>query len=111
MYLEHDVFLLPTYYPSEAQPLTIIEALNAGCPVVATAHASIPNMVRDGVEGSLVPPRAPEAIADAVEVMRETGTWRSRSRAARARYVDRFSPQAVRRQWLDCLAQFNGGTR
>ena len=40
-----DAFVLPTYYPIEAQPISIIEALNSGTPVIATNHASIPEMI------------------------------------------------------------------
>ena len=98
-YLEADVFVLPTYYPTEAQPLTILEALNAGTPVVTTRHAGIPHMVRDGEEALFVPPRDPAAIADAVERLAVPETWRAFSRQARQRFVEQFSPEAVRAQW------------
>ena len=63
LYLDADVFLLPSYYPTEAQPLTIIEALNAGTPVVVTRHSGIPEMVRGDKEALFVPPRAPDTSA------------------------------------------------
>lgn len=43
--LDNDVFCLPTYYPVEAQPRSIIEALANGCVILSTKHASIPEMV------------------------------------------------------------------
>ena len=104
-YLDADVFLLPTYYPTEAQPLTILEALSAGTPVVTTEHASIPYMVRGGQEALFVPPRDPAAIARAVEQLAHRETWRSFSRRARRRFVEAFSPDAVRAQWEALLAQ------
>ncbi len=103
LYLDADVFLLPTYYPTEAQPLTVIEALNAGTPVVVTAHASLPEMVQDGIEGHVVPKRDPAAVAAAVERMHEPEHWEHLSAGARARFEALFSPVAVRRQWAALL--------
>ncbi|MFQ5572182.1 MAG: glycosyltransferase family 4 protein, partial [Rhodothermales bacterium] len=99
LYLNADVFLLPSYYPTEAQPITIIEALNAGTPVITTRHSGIPDMVRDGQEALFVPPRAPDAIAGAVRHLADAATWVSFSRNARRRFQMRFSPVAVRRLW------------
>lgn len=93
-----DVFLLPTSYPTEAQPLTIIEAMNAGTPVVTTRHAGIPEMLSEN-EGAFVPPGDPEAIARAVERFRDEAHWQTASAAARARFVAAFSPEAVADQW------------
>lgn len=102
-YLNADVFLLPTYYPTEAQPLTVIEALNAGTPVVVTAHAGLPEMVRDGVEGHLVPKRDPAAIAAAIERLCDLSHWNALSAGARTRFDTLFSPDAVRLQWTTLL--------
>jgi glycosyltransferase involved in cell wall biosynthesis len=104
-YLAADLFLLPTYYPTEAQPLTILEAINAGTPVITTEHASIPYMVRGRQEALFVPPRDPEAIAGAVERLAKRDTWQAFSRRARRRFVEHFSPDAVRARWEAILAQ------
>jgi glycosyltransferase involved in cell wall biosynthesis len=103
LYLSADIFLLPTYYPTEAQPLTVIEALNAGTPVIVTDHASLPETIREGQEGHLVPPRAPEAIADAVEKLCDPDHWARSSVRARERFEEVFSPEAVRRRWKTLL--------
>lgn len=103
LYLRAHAFALPTTYPTEAQPLTILEAMNAGTPVLATAHAAIPEMVEDGRSGLLVPPHHPEALADAVESLLDPGAWRAMSDAARARYEAAFSPESVREQWAAVL--------
>ncbi|MEM6325763.1 MAG: glycosyltransferase [Bacteroidota bacterium] len=105
LYLNADAFVLPTTYPTEAHPLTIMESLNAGTPVIATAHASIPEMIEDGRSGLLIPPHAPSALADAVEYLSDLHTWRSFSVAARARYVSHFAPTIVRAWWLALLGQ------
>lgn len=58
-----DVFLLPTLL--EGSATVCYEALAAGLPVITTPEAGSP--VRDGIEGFLVPSRAPEAIAARLE--------------------------------------------
>lgn len=103
LYLEADVFVLPTYYPTEAQPLSILEAMNAATPVVTTRQGGIPEMVENGREGRLVPPRAPKAIADAIERLQEPGPWSDHARQARRRFEAQFSPDAVRAAWLALL--------
>lgn len=102
-YMHADVFCLPTYYPTEAQPLAILEALSAGTPVVSTTHAGIPNMVTDGAEGYLVAPRDAQALACALATLRHEATWQPASRAARDRFMQQFSPKAVGQQWLDLV--------
>ncbi|MEM1056575.1 MAG: glycosyltransferase family 4 protein [Bacteroidota bacterium] len=108
LYLHADVFLLPTTYPTEAHPLTIMEALNAGTPVVATPHASIPEMIEDGRSGLLAPPHNPSSLADAVEQLRPLDTWQAFSAAARDRYMSTFAPDVVRDRWLGLLERLPG---
>jgi len=59
-----DVAVLPSY--TEGLPVMALEALVAGVPVVATAVGGTPEVIRDGVDGFLVPPREPAALADRV---------------------------------------------
>jgi glycosyltransferase involved in cell wall biosynthesis len=51
---------------SEAFGLALVEAMAAGLPVVATRVGGIPDIVREGQTGMLVPPDAPAELADAV---------------------------------------------
>lgn len=59
-----DVFVLPSH--TEGLPITILEAMAAGKPVVATAVGGIPEVVRDGETGFLTPPGDPGRLAEAV---------------------------------------------
>ena len=95
-----DAFVLPTTYPHEAQPLSVIEALNAGVPVVATAHASIPDMV--GAGGALVEPTS-EAVALALEGLVDPDAWAVVARAARSDFQRQFSAEAVGGALRDAL--------
>lgn len=105
LHLEADLFVLPTYHPTETQPLAVLEAMNAGTPVIVTAHAGILRLVRHGHEGLFVPSRDPAAIAEAVEQLAVPSTWRTVAEQARQRFVDEFGPEAARRRWEALLAR------
>jgi glycosyltransferase involved in cell wall biosynthesis len=62
LYQSHAVFLMPSL--SEGSPLSLLEAMAAGCPIVAAAVGGIPDIVRDGIDGLLFQPMNAE---DAVE--------------------------------------------
>ncbi|MBP1683737.1 MAG: glycosyltransferase [Ignavibacteriaceae bacterium] len=59
-----NVFVLPSLY--EGFGIVLLEAMAAGIPVVATNVDGIKEVVIDGDCGILIPPKNPEAIADAV---------------------------------------------
>ena len=51
-----DIIALPTYYPSEAFPISIIEAMSVGLPIVATNVGGVPDMVKNASSGLLCMP-------------------------------------------------------
>lgn len=60
---EADIFLLPSNY--EGMPMTIIEAMGTGLPIVATAVGGVPDMIRDH-ESGLLTECDPDAVSKAV---------------------------------------------
>jgi colanic acid/amylovoran biosynthesis glycosyltransferase len=70
---ESDALIMPsitaTNGDQEGLPVTLIEAAAAGLPAVATRHAGIPEIVRDGISGFLVPERDPAAIAEKLSLL------------------------------------------
>jgi len=83
-----DIFALSSEW--EGVPLTILEAMAAGRPVVATAVGGVPELVEDGTTGILVPPGDRVALAEALlrlandpklrQLMGEEGQKRARER-------------------------------
>jgi glycosyltransferase involved in cell wall biosynthesis len=95
-----DVFVLASR--SEGLPLSVIEAMAAGLPVVASDVGGLRELVRDGETGALVPPGDPAALADALrplladrELRRRLGT------AGRERAKTLFDVSAFRRANLE----------
>jgi glycosyltransferase involved in cell wall biosynthesis len=68
LFAEADVFLLPTYH-REGLPYALLEAMAAGVVPIVTRVAAIPDVVAEGIHGLFVPPRDPEAIAQALAAL------------------------------------------
>ena len=89
-----DVFVLPSV--SEGMPVTILEAMNAATPVIATRVGGVPELVDDGETGLLVPPRDPEALGAAILHLLESPRLRAdMGRRGRERVACHFSAERM----------------
>jgi len=59
-----DLYVLPSVW--EGLPMVLLEALAAGCPVIATEVGGTATAIKHGVNGSLVPPESPQALSDEI---------------------------------------------
>ena len=94
LFAQADLFVLPS--EQESFGLAALEALASGVPVVASDVGGLPEVVRDGETGRLVPPHEPRALAAAVlDLLRDEPRRAAMGRAARADAMARFRPEPV----------------
>jgi glycosyltransferase involved in cell wall biosynthesis len=87
---------------SEGLPMSVLEAMAAGVPVVATAVGGVPELVSDAETGILVPPRDPAALARALGALAADADLRERmGEAGRRRAEGEFSLAACQRAHLE----------
>jgi glycosyltransferase involved in cell wall biosynthesis len=85
-----DVFVMPSL--EEGFGIAALEAMAAGLPVVATAVGGIPELVKDGETGWLVPPADPQALAGRLRsLLRDSGLRQAMGIAGHSRAQDHFS--------------------
>jgi glycosyltransferase involved in cell wall biosynthesis len=87
-YAESDVFVLPAL--TEALGLVFLEAMAAGVPVIGTRVGGIPEIVEDGVNGLLVPPENPSALAAALVRLLSDAALRAQFTQAGLHTLTRF---------------------
>lgn len=93
-------FVLPSYV--EGLPLSMLEAMSRGVPVIVTPVGGIPDVVAEGVEGFLVPPRDVVALADAIaRLLRDEGARRRMGAAARERIAREYAEERA----IACLEE------
>jgi glycosyltransferase involved in cell wall biosynthesis len=107
IYAGSDLVIAPTYYDSF--PIRILEALASGVPVVASAVGGIPESVRPGETGLLVPPGDSTALTEAIVGILEDDTGRRRMGANGRRLVEtQFSWQRAADSTRTLYADLSG---
>jgi N,N'-diacetylbacillosaminyl-diphospho-undecaprenol alpha-1,3-N-acetylgalactosaminyltransferase len=97
---ESDIYCLPSY--GEGLPVSVLEALASGLPVVTTDVSGCRDTVREGTNGFLVPPRDAVALANAIRRLAEDPGLRGRFGAAgRVEAETRFSVDVIVGQLIE----------
>jgi glycosyltransferase involved in cell wall biosynthesis len=93
-YAAFDALVLPS--SNEGTPVSAIEALAAGRPVVATRVGGVPDVVQEGVDGFLVEPGATDDLADRLaELARDPQLRERMGRAGRERVLPRYAVERL----------------
>ena len=104
VFMQADIFCLPSHYPQEGQPLVVLEAMAAELPVVATAWRGIADTVVDGVTGFLVPISDPVAVSNKLAELVDDPDLRRRMGAeGRRRHEAHFTQKAFGARMLQVL--------
>lgn len=90
-YREADVFVFPTLI--EGMPLVVLEAMACGLPVIVTANGPA-DLVRDGIDGFIIPERSEEALADRLQQLHRDRDLRIEMGRQAARRAKEFGWQA-----------------
>lgn len=93
---QSDLFLLPSRY--EGMPMTLIEAMGTGLPIVASAVGGVPDMIGDG-ESGLLTDCDPENVADAVLRLLADASLREKLGQNALRESGRFSARHMAEQY------------
>jgi glycosyltransferase involved in cell wall biosynthesis len=105
-----DVFVLPSLY--EGLPVSLLEAMAAGTPVVATAVDGTDEAIVHGESGILVPPRDPVALARAIQdVLADPALARRLVKYGKERVRQHFSAEAAAEGVCDVYREVLGVRR
>jgi len=96
---EADIFVLPSIY--EGNPMTIIEAMGTGLPIVAAAVGGIPDMLQNG-ENALLVPCETQAVCDACAALVEDEGLRERLGRRARQDSPRFSAGYMAERYCEC---------
>lgn len=89
-----DIFVLPSL--KEGLPYTILEAMNAGIPVVASSVGGIPDLIEHEKSGFLTTPKSSASLAEYLNKLIENGKLRKQfARAAKIRALEKFSFESM----------------
>ena len=97
-----DIFTLPSIY--EGNPMTIIEAMGTGLPIVASRVGGIPDMISDGESGLLVEPE-PQSICAGLTRLVGDAALRQRLGLAARKQSQTFSAEHMARDYISCYSK------
>lgn len=104
-----DLFVLPSL--TEGLPITVLEAMQAGVPVVATKVGGVPQALDEGQGGLLVEPGDPHALAEAIRRCVDDRPLALRRAAhSKTRSSTRFSSEAMATRYLELYHEVVGGS-
>jgi glycosyltransferase involved in cell wall biosynthesis len=94
------VFAMPSL--TEGLPIVLLEAMQAGAPIVASRVGAIPDVLAEGRAGLLIEPGSAESLKQAIsEVMRDPAAAKQRMREAGERVRERYSSRAMTEKYLE----------
>lgn len=89
-----DIFLLPTYYKTEAFPLVILEAMQAELPIITTNEGAIAEIVINNRTGYIVGKRNPSEIVEKLKILIMDKDLRLKmGRKAKQEYIDKYTKE------------------
>lgn len=97
IYVEHDIFVLASLM--EGMPLSLLEAMAAGMPVVTTYNSGMADVVEDGFNGLTVPTADADSLVEAVDRLCSSAKLRRQLGQEAAKTMQRYTWECVTRQF------------
>lgn len=102
-----DIFVLPSYF--EGQPVSVLEAMGAGCAVVASQVGGIPQMITEGETGVLVAPKDAGSLEEGLRrVLSNAELCRHMGEQARKKVEKEFSIESSMDKLLEIYRKVLG---
>ncbi|MGK2966059.1 MAG: glycosyltransferase family 4 protein [Tepidiformaceae bacterium] len=101
-YERADVCVLPSLADSMSR--AVLEAMASGLPVIVTPQSGYGDIIRDGIDGFVVPPRDPKAIADRLATLSADPNLRASMGAAARATAEEFTWDRYTQRLMDGLA-------
>jgi len=98
----HDAHCLILPSRSEGMSNTLLEAMSLEIPVIASDVSGASEIINDNIDGILIPPEAPEALANAMQkIMKKTDLAVKMGQQARLKVANNFSLQSVAQKYSE----------
>jgi glycosyltransferase involved in cell wall biosynthesis len=105
LFRDAEIFVLPTRYTVEAQPLALLEAMATGCAIITSRAGEIPTILDESCAVLLASPDTP-ALADALQTLVSEADTRARlAHAAHTRFSERYQPARHLDEWEELLGR------
>jgi glycosyltransferase involved in cell wall biosynthesis len=99
-----DLMVFPSI--SDSCPNKVLEAMLVGCAVIASDVGGIPELIRDGIDGVLVPPRDGKQLRSAIEMLlNDPARASALGKSARRRVLAEFTASSERAAWMQCYRE------
>jgi glycosyltransferase involved in cell wall biosynthesis len=110
LYQNATIFVLPSHY--EGLPTTLLEAMSCRLPVVATYISGNVDVIENGKNGILIPPKSPQKMAEAISILLEDEELKKKlGENARKTIEQRFTWDIICNNILKCYTTALEGTR
>jgi glycosyltransferase involved in cell wall biosynthesis len=106
VYKASDILVHPSFYDNI--PISIIEALSAGRPVIASRVGGIPEIIADGRNGTLFDAGSAGQLAESMLKMAATD-YAALGRAASADVAEKFSAGKMKAKYIELMNELTGG--
>ncbi len=101
-----DIFALPTFYSNECFPLVLLEAMQFSLPIVSTFEGGIPDVIKEGETGFLVPQNDAITLAEKLELLiKDPGLRKEMGEMGRNKYEAEFTLAVFEKRFKSILQE------